>query len=325
MTRKQRRAAERTATNAAAKVGPPLDPQPQDHTCNPAKGDICNNLECPICVPYFTYLQSICTSQPTPEQQPPPPPKPSISEAQLAANRRNAQFSTGPSLENRPKTSQNALKHGLTGRLVLLPDEDCEMFDEFVSGYAAKFQPADIVERHHVQNMIDAAWRLERMPILESACLASSRRRLAAADPTLATLHPVEFERLVRIDAEPELRNLRIQEQRLVSRREKETKELRRLQEDRRLVTEFLPLALLLAAQAAIPAKTAPTATAPSPQPPPPVQPQPQPPAPQNGFVFENPENSQNTPEPNLETTQNPPAGPPIPRSPHPEPIPSAA
>ena len=47
-----------------------------------------------------------------------------ISEAQLAANRANATHSTGPRTEEGQKRSSlNAMKHGLTGRTVLLPRE----------------------------------------------------------------------------------------------------------------------------------------------------------------------------------------------------------
>jgi hypothetical protein len=47
-----------------------------------------------------------------------------ISEAKLAANRANAAHSTGPTTgEGQQRSSLNAMKHGLTGRTVLLPRE----------------------------------------------------------------------------------------------------------------------------------------------------------------------------------------------------------
>src|SRR5579875_1846690 len=48
-----------------------------------------------------------------------------ISEARLAANRRNALFSTGPTSEaGKAISCLNALKTGLTGQTVMLPTED---------------------------------------------------------------------------------------------------------------------------------------------------------------------------------------------------------
>lgn len=49
----------------------------------------------------------------------------SISLNRLAANRANAPLSTGPATaEGKAKSALNALKTGLTGKTVLLPNED---------------------------------------------------------------------------------------------------------------------------------------------------------------------------------------------------------
>ena len=46
-------------------------------------------------------------------------------QAQIDANRRNAQLSTGPKTpEGKATSSQNATQHGLTSQRVVLPDED---------------------------------------------------------------------------------------------------------------------------------------------------------------------------------------------------------
>jgi hypothetical protein len=69
------------------------------------------------------------------------PVKPEISEAQLAANRANAQLSTGPSAASLKKTSLNALKTGLTGRQVLLPADDGALYEAMVRDYQNHFSP----------------------------------------------------------------------------------------------------------------------------------------------------------------------------------------
>jgi hypothetical protein len=54
------------------------------------------------------------------------------SPAQYAANRLNAQLSTGPtSPQGRARSSMNALRHGLTGRVVVLPTEDMNAYNAF--------------------------------------------------------------------------------------------------------------------------------------------------------------------------------------------------
>ena len=50
-------------------------------------------------------------------------------EAQIAANIENAKKSTGPRTnEGKERSRMNALDHGLTARLALLPDEDPASF-----------------------------------------------------------------------------------------------------------------------------------------------------------------------------------------------------
>ncbi len=49
--------------------------------------------------------------------------------AQMKANQANAQKSTGPiTLDGKAIASKNALKTGLTGRTVLMPNEDAELY-----------------------------------------------------------------------------------------------------------------------------------------------------------------------------------------------------
>jgi hypothetical protein len=59
---------------------------------------------------------------PSPEPSDGADPSPAISASQLAANRANAQLSSGPQTpEGKAKSCLNAVKTGLTGRTVLLP------------------------------------------------------------------------------------------------------------------------------------------------------------------------------------------------------------
>ena len=55
-----------------------------------------------------------------------------VSDRQMEANKQNAQRSTGPcTADGKARVALNALKHGLTGKQIVLPDEDPEDFDAF--------------------------------------------------------------------------------------------------------------------------------------------------------------------------------------------------
>jgi hypothetical protein len=92
---------------------------------------------------------------------------------QIEANRRNAQQSTGPRSDaGKQKSSLNALRHGLTARVVVLPTEDLAAYQRFSAEYLADLAPETFAERQHAQTIIDAQWRLNRVRGLEDGMLA---------------------------------------------------------------------------------------------------------------------------------------------------------
>ncbi|HXP30685.1 MAG TPA: hypothetical protein VN832_06320 [Stellaceae bacterium] len=91
------------------------------------------------------------------------------SEAQIAANRRNAGRSTGPkTAAGRSVAAQNALRHGLTARQVILHDESEEDFAAFHAELRAAFAPADGFEEELVERITLCAWRLRRVARIEA-------------------------------------------------------------------------------------------------------------------------------------------------------------
>ena len=163
------------------------------------------------------------------------PIKPEISEAQLAANRANAQLSTGATSEaGKKKVSQNALKTGLTGNQVLLPTDDAARYEAMVRDYQNEFLPLGREEIALLQSIVDTRWRLNRFPGLESALLDLGRRNILEIEPKLAGNPAPALEMQVRLHFEKKFRNLELQENRLVRRREREMKELRELQATRK-------------------------------------------------------------------------------------------
>jgi hypothetical protein len=160
-----------------------------------------------------------------------------ISEAQLAANRANAQLSSGPKTETgKSKSSHNALKTGLTGRTILLPADDVAAYLTLVSLINQKFDPANDVEKHLTQSITDTEWRLLRIPTLEAGLYALGRRELAAecAHESNPQTRASMLEALIFRTYQKDLRNLALQERRLRSQLKADTVELRHLQAQRR-------------------------------------------------------------------------------------------
>jgi hypothetical protein len=162
-------------------------------------------------------------------------PTATVSEAQLAANRENAQKSSGPtSDEGKAKIRLNALKTGLTGRTVCLPTDDAALYQSLILSYEKLFQPVGPEESGLVQSIADIRWRLDRIPGLHMALLNKARVELIHQFPQLATDRFDVLDIQAILMYEKQFRNLELQESRLARRRDKETAELRRLQQERK-------------------------------------------------------------------------------------------
>jgi hypothetical protein len=126
---------------------------------------------------------------PTPIPTPPPAPEPPvvapvpetpkpvtpISEAQLTANRANAQLSTGPKTDaGRAISSQNRTTHGLArhnGTFILLPSEDKDGFEALKASLASEHQPSTETESILINGMAESHWLANRAQTLQNTCL----------------------------------------------------------------------------------------------------------------------------------------------------------
>ncbi len=96
------------------------------------------------------------------------------SDKQVRANRQNALKSTGPKTpEGKAAVRQNALKHGLLSRVVLLPGEDEAALKELGESLRAELQPVGELENLLVNRIIAAHWRLRRLGRVEAGIFAS--------------------------------------------------------------------------------------------------------------------------------------------------------
>ncbi len=102
-------------------------------------------------------------------------------ERQIAANRRNAQKSTGPRTpEGKARVRLNALKHGLSARYDVPPSAgEQEEFRSLRRGFLAELQPTGPLERLLAEQVILAAWRLGRILQLEAGYLDFRARQFS--------------------------------------------------------------------------------------------------------------------------------------------------
>jgi hypothetical protein len=154
-------------------------------------------------------------------------------DAQIAANQKNAQLSSGPTSDTgKAKSSLNAVKTGLTGRTVLLPGDDASYYEAHVADFFKRFEPASDDERNLVQSLADTDWRLLRIPALEMGIYALGRMEFAGEFPKedeAVRKHLIEAK--VFLTYRKDLNNLSIQESRLRRQREKDTQALKELKE----------------------------------------------------------------------------------------------
>jgi len=99
-----------------------------------------------------------------------------LSDKKLAANRANAQRSTGPKTpEGKARSALNATTHAGFAAATLLPHEDPDPFLRFRKAWVKTYSPQTLPELYLIDRAISLAWRL---------------RRLQAADTDLHCVHP---------------------------------------------------------------------------------------------------------------------------------------
>ena len=149
-------------------------------------------------------------------------------------NRANSQHSTGPKTpEGKKHSSLNALRHGLTGQIVVMPTEDLTAYQAHLESFTEEYDPKGATESHLVQALADASWRLNRVAALETNLLT-----LGVTHPTSIDA-PQQIQDAMSIVAALEsqskaLANLSMHSQRLSRQFERTVTQLRALQQTRR-------------------------------------------------------------------------------------------
>jgi hypothetical protein len=110
--------------------------------------------------------------------------------AHAAANRRNAALSTGPvTPEGKRRASLNALRHGLTGQTVVLPQDDLAAYQKHCAEFHTELKPQGLLETKAVQTIADTYWRLDRIRAMENNlfALAIEEQDPLSSDPIISS------------------------------------------------------------------------------------------------------------------------------------------
>ena len=121
--------------------------------------------------------------------------------AQIEANQANAQHSTGPRTpEGKASSATNATRHGFFSRhAVLLNEEEHRQFESLRNSYVYAFNPANIVEVALLDQLVLAAWNIERANHLEA-----EMANVAGIDPLLSETNSKTLDRIYMFRARAE-------------------------------------------------------------------------------------------------------------------------
>ena len=156
---------------------------------------------------------------------------------QIEANRANAQKSTGPTSEaGKKRSSLNGTRHGLTGQVVVLPEEDFAAFNAFMTALVATFDVGNAMEQQLAQSFANYQWRINRAAAIEENMfthgnILDTAGNLQLEDPRVhnAMCNAKTFQRDPQAFA-----RIAMYAQRLVNQAEKVLKQLKHLQAERR-------------------------------------------------------------------------------------------
>ncbi len=155
--------------------------------------------------------------------------------AEYAANRLKSVNNSGRTPEGKARSSMNALRHGLTARVVVLPSEDMDAYTQFSKEIVDSLDAQTPVERQFAQTVADNQWRINRIRSIEDGMLGMGHFEPAGDFdcPTPEIHSAMTAARAFRDDSKSFV-NLSIYEQRLHRSMKESLRQLRELQTERR-------------------------------------------------------------------------------------------
>ena len=105
-----------------------------------------------------------------------------VSDKQLAANRLNAQASTGPKTVLGKMASRfGNLKTGLYAEVPVLPGEDGTAYRKRLEDWSRSLNPTDEAQRYQLERAVQASWKLDRAESIEVGMVDEHMDKVAEA------------------------------------------------------------------------------------------------------------------------------------------------
>lgn len=156
---------------------------------------------------------------------------------QIAANRLNAQKSTGPrSATGKEKCRLNAIRDNTTGQILTLSDRDRSVFEKLKAEHVADLAPQTVSERKLADSIAWDTWRLDRLRANEMNIYALAAERSSNPDPEADNNNDAEADLQTAIS---NARTARIQAKRFELMSLYETRMARSLQRNRQALHEL--------------------------------------------------------------------------------------
>src|ERR1700733_3947294 len=142
---------------------------------------------------------------------------------------------SGRTEEGKARSSMNALRHGLTARVVVLPTEDMDAYQAFSKEIVDSLDAQTPVERQFAQTVADNQWRINRIRSIEDGMLGMGHWEAAGNfDADHPEIHAVMTAARAFRDNSQSFVNLSIYEQRLHRSMKEALRQLKELQTERR-------------------------------------------------------------------------------------------
>lgn len=110
--------------------------------------------------------------------------------AQTLANQANAQHSTGPrTAEGKARSARNNLQHGLTLGVLTIEDHERQAHTRLAEELRQQIQPGSNLEEEAFRQILDGAWRLEKIHGLISRLYADHNGDPFSHPEAVARLH----------------------------------------------------------------------------------------------------------------------------------------
>jgi hypothetical protein len=231
-TRVESAPSESPLSEAPPAEGAPVEPALPE----PAEPEVSDPVEAGESSAPAEVTDSAAPAPTTPDSAPKRP----LSERRLAANRANAQKSTGPRTpQGKRRSALNATRHGILSQVLHLPEEEMAAYDEFTAPYVASLVPVGQTETELAGACADLQFRLHRLSAAEHNLFALGHEEHGNR---YDTGHPeshaaMTFVETLRCSKDP-LATLSLYEQRLSRRFLQTLNKLHQMQKERRALEQ---------------------------------------------------------------------------------------